>query len=84
MLEHAEGAYGGWFGWPNLIMNQGEGFMGLPASERTTEVRVVDIYRREGDKLAEKWVFIDIPHYLWRLGVDVLARCAAILFRAAC
>ena len=49
--------------------------MGLPASERTTEMRVVDIYRREGDKLAENWVFIGILHYLRLLGVDVLARC---------
>ena len=60
VLEHAEGCYGGWFGWPNLRMNQGDGFMGLPASERTTEMRVVDINRREGDKLAENWVFIDL------------------------
>ena len=26
-------------------------------------MRVVDIYRREGDKLAENWIFIDIPHF---------------------
>ena len=52
--------------------------MGLPASERTTEMRVVDMYRREGDKLAENWVFIDLLHYLRFLGVDVLARCAGI------
>ena len=78
VLEHAEGHYGGWFGWPNLIMNQGDGFMGLPASERRTEMRVVDIYRREGDKLAENWVFIDLLHYLSRLGVDVLARSVGL------
>ena len=60
VLEHAEGGYGGWFGWPNLRTHQGDGFMGLPASERTTEMRVVDMYRREGDKLAENRVFIDL------------------------
>lgn len=74
ILEHAEGCYGGWFGWPNLRMNQGDGFMGLPASETQTEMRVVDIYRRDGDKLAENWIFIDLLHYLKLLGVDVLHR----------
>lgn len=78
VLEHAEGRYGGWFGWPNLSMKQGCGFLGLPASERPTEMRVVDIYRRDGDKLAENWVFIDLLHYLRLLGVDVLERCRSI------
>lgn len=78
ILEHAEGAYGGWFGWPNLRMNQGDGFLGLPASNRLTEMRVVDIYRRDGDRLAENWVFIDLLHYMLLLGVDVLERCREI------
>lgn len=80
LLEHAEGNYGGWFGWPNLTMNQGDGFMGLPASSGIrTEMRVVDIYRREGDKLAENWIFIDLLHYLNLLGLDVLKRCRSLL-----
>ena len=74
VLEHAEGAYGAWFGWPNLRMKQGNGFLGLPASDTVTEMRVVDIYRREGDKLAENWIFIDFLHYLKVLGLDVLER----------
>ena len=78
ILEHAEGNYGGWFGWPNLKMNQGDGFLGLPASDRLTEMRVVDIYRRDGDKLAENWIFIVFLHYLLLLGVDVLGRCRTV------
>ena len=78
VLEHAEGNYGGWFGWPNMSMNQGKGFMGLPASDRPTEMRVVDIYRRDGDKLAENWIFIDLIHYLRLLGVDILDRSTSI------
>ena len=78
VLEHAEGNYGGWFGWPNMSMNQGNGFLGLPASDRPTEMRVVDIYRRDGDKLAENWIFIDLLHYLRLLGLDVLERCRSI------
>lgn len=78
VLEHAEGNYGGWFGWPNLSMKQGEGFMGLPASDRPTEMRVVDIYRRDGNKLAENWIFIDLIHYLRLLGADILDRSTSI------
>jgi len=37
-------------------------------------MRVVDIYRRAGDLLAENWIFIDILHYLNMQGLDLLAR----------
>jgi hypothetical protein len=36
-------------------------------------MRVVDVYRREGEKLAENWIFIDLLHFLSLQGVDVLA-----------
>jgi hypothetical protein len=72
ILEHAEGDYGGWFGWPNLRMKHGDGYLGFPASDQPTEMRVVDIYRRDGDKLAENWIFIDFLHYFRKLGVDLL------------
>ncbi len=75
----AEGHYAGWFGWANLEMKASGGFLGLPASDRQTEMRVVDIYRRDGDKLAENWIFIDILHYLYKQDLDVLARMKKIL-----
>ncbi len=78
VLEHAEGNYGAWFGWPNMRMRQGDGFLGLPASDTQTEMRVVDVYRRDGDKLAENWIFIDFLHYLKLLGLDVLERCQSL------
>ena len=70
----AEGTYGGFFGWPNLTLTPTGGFMGLPATERPADMRVVDIYRRDGDKLAENWIFIDILHFLNQQGLDLLAR----------
>lgn len=70
----AEGNYGGFFGWANLSMKTAGGFMGLPASDHPTEMRVVDIYRREGDKLAENWIFIDLLHFLYLQKLDVLGR----------
>ena len=74
----AEGNYGGFFGWANLSMRASGGFMGLPASDRLTEMRVVDIYRREGEKLAENWIFIDLLHFLSMQGLDVLGRMKRI------
>lgn len=69
----AEGHYGGFFGWPNFLATPSGGFMGMPASEKESEFRVVDIYRRSGDKLAENWIFIDLLHFWKQQGLDVLS-----------
>lgn len=79
VCHFAEGNYAGWFGWPNLTMTPSGGFMGLPASDRTVEMRVVDIYRRDGNKLAENWIFIDILCFLKQQGLDVLERNQRLL-----
>ncbi|WP_299725617.1 ester cyclase [uncultured Tateyamaria sp.] len=70
----AEGTYGGFFGWANLTMECTGPYMGLPPSGKKADMRVVDIYRRDGDKLAENWVFIDMLHFLNMQGLDVLAQ----------
>ncbi len=70
----AEGSFGGFFGWPNFTAVHSGGFMGMPASEKRGEMRVIDIYRRGGDKLSENWIFIDILHFWKGLGVDILER----------
>jgi len=74
----AEGAYGGFFGWPNFTAEPSGGFMGMPATKQLGEFRVIDIYRRAGDKLAENWIFIDIPHFWMSQGVDVIGRTTDI------
>jgi hypothetical protein len=74
IARFAEGNYCGFFGWPNLNNKNKGGFMGLPASDIHAPMKVVDIYRREGDKLAENWVYIDLLHYLYVQGLDVLGR----------
>lgn len=73
----AEGNYGGFFGWPNLSVTPLGGYMGLPKGPRA-DMRVVDIYRREGDKLAENWIFIDILYFLKQQGLDVLERMRSV------
>ena len=73
--EFAEGHYGGFFGWPTFDVTSLGGYIGLaPKSEKKATMRVVDLYRREGDKIAENWNFIDHLHFLEQLGVDLIAR----------
>jgi len=70
----AEGEYGGFFGWPNFTATHKGGFLGMPGSDKTLEFRVIDLYRRAGDKLAENWIFIDLLHFMMQQGADVLER----------
>lgn len=78
VTRFAEGNYAGWFGWPNLNNTNLGGFLGLPKSDIHAEMRVVDIYRRDNDKLAENWVFIDILYYLMQHGIDLLKNPNAV------
>lgn len=67
----AEGHYGGFFGWPNFTARSVGGFMGMSESDTAGEFRVIDIYRRAGDKLVENWVFIDLLHFWKTSGVEL-------------
>ena len=70
----AEGNYGGFFGWPNFTAKPTGGYLGLPPSDIPSEFRVIDIYRREDDKLKENWGFIDLLHFFNQQGVDILGK----------
>ncbi len=74
VCRFAEGRYACWFGWPNLTMTPTGGFLGMPGCDKRIDMRVVDIYRREGEKLAENWVLIDLPYWLLQQGVDIIGR----------
>lgn len=76
LCRMAEGTYGAFFGWPNLSLTNTNGFLGVPPSDTRADMRVVDVYRRDGDKLAENWIFIDMLHFLMMQGVDVLGELA--------
>ncbi|TDF35623.1 nuclear transport factor 2 family protein [Alteromonadaceae bacterium M269] len=79
IARFAEGNYAAFFGWPNLTNSPKGGFLGLPGSDTRADMRVVDVYRREGDKLVENWVIIDLLHWLKQQGLDVLARTQSIV-----
>ena len=70
----AEGHYGGYFGWPNFTVTMTGHFMGMPATGLSGEFRVIDIYRRDADKLAENWIFIDMLHFWKMQGLDLLGQ----------
>ncbi|MFS4580140.1 nuclear transport factor 2 family protein [Phaeobacter sp. C3_T13_0] len=71
-ITAAEGNFSGVMWWPCLRMRNTGNYMGVPANDALAEMRVVDMYRRDGDKLAENWIFIDMLHYLLGQGIDVL------------
>jgi hypothetical protein len=75
----AEGNFACFFGWPNLTNTPTGGWLGLPGGGVNAEMQVVDVYRREGDKLAENWVFIDIPYWLKQQGLNILERTQHII-----
>lgn len=69
----AEGDFAAFLWRPCLKMRNRGGYMGMPESPAAAEMRVVDLYRRDGEKLAENWIFIDMLHFLREQGVDVLS-----------
>ena len=71
-LAVAAGNFSAVMWWPCLTMRNTGGYMGVPANDALAQMRVVDLYRRDGDKLAENWIFIDLLHFLNMQGVDLL------------
>lgn len=69
----ADGNYTCSGGWPSLTGVQTGRFLGQPATGKRVFMRVCDWWRRDGEKLMENWVFVDIPHVLLQLDVDVFA-----------
>ena len=57
-----------------LTLTPAGGFMGMPATCEASDMRVIDMYRRSGDKLTENWIFIDLLHFWYNQGVDILSR----------
>jgi hypothetical protein len=70
-----EAAYVASTGWPSVrATHAGGGWLGTAPTGRRVEMRVMDFWRREGEMLAENWVFIDIPHLLLQMDLDVFGR----------
>jgi predicted ester cyclase len=70
----ADGDYCASGGWPSVRATHAGPYLGCPASNRPITMRVMDFWRREGDLLAENWVFIDLPDLFQQFGVDLFAK----------
>ena len=79
VCRFAEGSFACFFGWPNLSNRPIGGFLGLPGGSGSAAMQVVDVYYREGDKLSENWVLIDLPYWLKQQGLDILDRTQKIM-----
>lgn len=75
-----DGAWVASTGWPSIrATHTGSGWLGLPATGRPVTMRVMDFWRVDGGRLADNWVFVDIPDVLAQLGLDPFARFAEIM-----
>ncbi|MEJ6402017.1 hypothetical protein [Yoonia sp. 2307UL14-13] len=67
-----EGNYTCSGGWPSLTGISIKPFLGQEPTNERVYFRVCDWWRREGELLAENWVFVDVPHALLQFGHNVL------------
>ncbi len=68
-----DGTYVASTGWPSInATHSGGDWLGVPATGKRITQRIMDIWRRDGDVLAENWVFIDMIDLLGQFGIDVL------------
>jgi predicted ester cyclase len=75
----AQGAYVASSGWPSIrATHSGGDWLGLAPTAKPVTMRVMDFWRRDGERLAENWVFVDVIDLLRQLGVDVFARMRAL------
>ena len=73
----AEGAYVASTGWPSITATHAGDYLGVPATNKQITMRVMDWWRVADGTLSENWVFIDLPHLMLQMGVDLLGRARA-------
>ncbi|MGI9288786.1 MAG: ester cyclase [Pseudomonadales bacterium] len=62
-------------GWPHMtVTHSGGGWLGVPPTGKALTIRVMDLWRREGNLFMENWVSIDIIELLLQMGLDVFAQ----------
>ncbi len=68
-IRIAEGCYAAAKGYQE-VTHEGD-YLGVPATGKKMKIRYIDVWRREGDKLVENWVMIDILDFSAQAGYDV-------------
>ncbi|MGH3145091.1 MAG: ester cyclase [Rubrobacter sp.] len=74
----ADGNYVASTGWPSIYATHTGDFYDIPPTGKPLEIRVMDWWRRDGDLLAENWIFIDFPHTFLQLDIDLFERMAEL------
>jgi predicted ester cyclase len=68
-----EGSYVASTGWPSInATHLGDDWIGIPATGKRITQRIMDYWRRDGEMLAENWVFIDMIDLIDQFGIDLL------------
>lgn len=77
-----DGPYVASTGWPSVrATHLGGGWLGVAPTGKRIGMRVMDLWRRDGQLLSENWVFIDLVDLLLQMEVDVFARMNERLVR---
>ncbi|MEO0674929.1 MAG: ester cyclase [Pseudomonadota bacterium] len=73
VTRFADGPYAASAGWPSIrATTSGEPWIDMPVpSGLPVTMRVVDFWRRSGNRFAENWVFVDIPDLFLQCGIDI-------------
>jgi predicted ester cyclase len=79
----ADGAYACYAGWPSIRATHTGPLFGLSPTGRKVDIRVMDWWRRDGDRLAENWILIDFPHLFQQLGIDLFQLMRAAVAKPA-
>lgn len=70
----AEGCYMGASGWSGVIATHTGQYLDAAPTGNTIYFNGVDIWKRDGDKLVENWVFVDMVDVFRQFGVDLFER----------
>ncbi|MEM7799689.1 MAG: ester cyclase [Chloroflexota bacterium] len=70
----AEGKFAASTGWPSLAGTHVNRYMDWPPTGEKIGWNIMDFWKREGDKLSENWVMIDLIGAAKSSHVDLLAR----------
>ncbi|MEO0561609.1 MAG: ester cyclase [Chloroflexota bacterium] len=68
-----DGDYAATAGWKEVIATHTGPYLGFEPSGKVLEFRIMDWWRRDGDKLAENWVLIDLLDMVRQIGADPFA-----------
>ncbi len=70
-----DGKYSATGGWPSVVArHEGDGWLGMQATGREINMRVMDFYCSDQGMIRENWVPIDIIDILLQMDVDIMAQ----------